>query len=79
MHGTSCCDSDRLDRLTVGGLYSGIFHSDSVVMVSSLFDIYISGWLDGARKGDCSLLPVWCGRIRELELPSGWSLRTRWL
>jgi hypothetical protein len=34
---------------------------------------------DGARKGGCSLLLGWIQRIRELELPSSWSLRTRWL
>jgi hypothetical protein len=45
--------------------YSGISHSDSVEMVSS-FDTYISGWLEGARIGGCSHLPVVAGEHRGL-------------
>jgi hypothetical protein len=34
------------------------FTVTTVTLVSSLFDTYISGWLDGERIGGCSHLPV---------------------
>jgi hypothetical protein len=46
-------------------VYSGISHSDSVTMVPSFY-LYFRAWLDEARTGGCSHLPVVAGEHRGL-------------
>jgi hypothetical protein len=58
------------DRLTVA-----VF--DSVTGCLHLAFIFQGGWM-GQGKGVVASFRL-VSRIRELELPSGWSLRTRWL
>jgi hypothetical protein len=45
-----------------------------IVSVTGWVYTYILGRNEGERKGVHSLLLIWVGEYRELELPSGWSL-----
>jgi len=49
----------------IGHVYNGLSQSENVVVFSSIYT-YISGWLDGARIGGCSHIPVIAGEHRGL-------------